>query len=71
MGPVITMGSSNSLRVTRIGSQFTLQYSTNGGASWQTAGSFSQSIAVSQVGVHVINSPTPSTTANFDYFQIQ
>lgn len=71
MGPVISMGSSNSLRVTRIGNKFTLQYSTNGGGTWQTAGSFTQTITVAQAGVHVINSPTPSTTASFDYFQIQ
>jgi regulation of enolase protein 1 (concanavalin A-like superfamily) len=71
LGPTITLGASNSLRVTRTGDRFTLQYSTNGGSTWQNAGSYTQAMTVTQVGMHVINSPTPSTTANFDYFQIQ
>jgi PKD repeat protein len=73
-GPVITLGSSNYLRVTRTGSTFQLDYSTNG-TTWVTAGSFTQAgFSVNKAGLHVDNaggSSAPATTANFNYFQIQ
>jgi hypothetical protein len=72
-GPVITLGSSNYLRVTRTGSTFQLDYSTNG-ATWVTAGSFTQAgFSVNKAGLHVDNaggSSAPATTANFDYFAV-
>jgi hypothetical protein len=73
-GPVITLGSSNYLRVTRTGSTFQLNYSTNG-TTWVTAGSFTQAgFSVKKAGLHVDNArgtSSPVTTGNFDYFQIQ
>ncbi|MBI1936260.1 VCBS repeat-containing protein [Candidatus Woesearchaeota archaeon] len=71
LAPATTLGSSNYIRVTRTGSVFQLDYSTNG-MTWTTAGSFTQSgFTVNQAGVYVINAgANPATTGNFDYFSV-
>jgi regulation of enolase protein 1 (concanavalin A-like superfamily) len=59
------------LRVTRQGNTFTQEYSLDG-ETWSTAGSFSQPLAVSSVGIFGGNfNPTgdsPAHDAIFDYF---
>jgi hypothetical protein len=71
-GPSLSLGTANSLRVTRQGNTYTLEYSTNGGTSWKSAGSFSVGLTVKQAGVYVINAVSnPSTTAYFDSFSIK
>jgi len=57
--------------VTRVGTQWTLDYSPNGTA-WTPAGTFSHTIAVNSVGVFAGNygsgGSAPAHTALFDYF---
>lgn len=60
------------LRVTRSGNTWTLA-SSNDGTTWQTAGSFSFTLPVSQVGVFAGNegtypAPAPAFTASVDFF---
>ncbi len=68
-GPSVSLGAANYLRVTRTGDTWQLEYSSDG-ASWLTAGSFTQALTVNAVGMSVANSANASTTANFDYFSI-
>ena len=70
-GPIVTLGSTNSLRVTRTGNTYLLEYKLGSG-TWQTAGSFTQSSFVpSQAGIEVINAGANlSTSANVDYFSV-
>ena len=56
------------LRLARSGDTWTVSYSHDG-SSWSTAGSFSHSLSVSQVGVWAGNHhPSPAFTAQVDYF---
>ncbi len=58
------------LRVTRIGDQWTTNYSYNG-SLWNTAGSFSHGLTVDTAGLFAGNSgnPAPAHTAKIDYFK--
>jgi regulation of enolase protein 1 (concanavalin A-like superfamily) len=57
------------LRVTRVGDLWTMEYSTDG-SSWIVAGSFTQALVVSAVGVHAGNTgPASGYTAEVDYFE--
>jgi chitodextrinase len=64
----VTLGSSNYIRVTKSGTNFKMETSTNG-TSWTLIGSFKQAnFTPTQVGLHVGNdSSNLLTTANFDY----
>ena len=56
------------LKLARTSNTWTLSYSFDGSA-WSTAGSFSHTLAVTQVGVWAGNhTPSPAFTANVDYF---
>lgn len=60
------------LRVTRQGDKWTLRYSADG-SSWVVAGSYTQAMTVTEVGVMVANHnddvfDTPAYTASIDYF---
>ena len=60
------------LRVTRAGNSWTFEYSSDG-SSWQTAGSFSQAINVTEAGFFAANhgfsaATTPGHTGDVDYF---
>ena len=69
-GP-ISLGSANSLRVTRSGDTFKLEYDIDG-SGWQTVGRFDFGMQVKQAGVHVSNGDTnPHTAAYFDYFSVR
>ncbi len=64
----ITPGSANYLRLTRAGSQWTVQYSADA-SNWVAATSFTRTIAVSSVGVFSGNAgANPAYTAVVDYF---
>ncbi len=66
----ISSGSRLYLRVTRIGDQWTTNYSYNG-SIWNTAGSFSHSLTVNTAGLFAGNkgNPAPAHTAKIDYFK--
>ncbi len=68
----VTLGASNLLRVSKVGSTYQLSYSTNGGNTWLSSGSFSASGFVPNAVGMEANSYEflPSTTANFDYFSL-
>ena len=65
----VTLGAANSLRVTKNGNTFTLEYKIDGGP-YIPAGSFTQAgFTVNQAGVFVNNAiGNPTTTANVDNF---
>jgi regulation of enolase protein 1 (concanavalin A-like superfamily) len=64
----VAEGESQVLRVTRSGDQWTLEHSSDG-ASWSTAGSFSQGLDVTKVGPFAAaTGGAPGHTAEVDYF---
>ena len=67
----ITAGVPLYLRVTRVGDQWTEEYSYDG-VSWLSAVTFTHSLVVSSVAVHAGNagSPAPAFTALVDYFVV-
>ena len=73
-GPSVILGASAYLRVTRTGTSYVVEYSSNG-TNWSPAGTFSQSaFTVNQAGLYLLNSSgtsSPATTANFDYFMVR
>lgn len=70
-GPLVTLGTANVLRASRMSSLFTLDFSTDGGLHWARAGAFLQPFTPHQAGVHVVTGGSgPSATANFDYFSV-
>ena len=66
----INGGSAPYLRVSRDGDVWTMEYSTNG-ATWVTAGSFTQAIELTAAGVVAGNTGNATGfTAQVDYFEI-
>ncbi len=67
----ITTGDADYLRLTRSGDGWTFEYSADG-LTWTTAGSYTQSLAVSSVGVLAGSTANPGAgpayTAQVDYF---
>lgn len=64
----ISASSTLYLRLTRVGDQWTPQYSSDG-VSWTSGGSFSHALSVSAVGVFAGNAGgNPAYTAVVDYF---
>jgi regulation of enolase protein 1 (concanavalin A-like superfamily) len=60
------VGVPNYLRVTRVGDQWTLEYSLDG-ATWVSGGSFSHALTVTAVGVYVGSGQNAPHTAIVDY----
>jgi hypothetical protein len=71
-GRALILGAANLIRLTRTADSFQMEYSTNGGSSWTTAGSFSQpGFNPDKIGLEATNYEfNPATTANFDYFSL-
>ena len=64
----VPIGASPYMRVDRSGDLWTFEYSTDG-QTWTTAGSFTQALNVSSVGLFAGNSSSaPGFTAQVDYF---
>ncbi|MEL7077377.1 MAG: DUF4347 domain-containing protein, partial [Cyanobacteria bacterium J06582_2] len=64
----VASGAASHLRVNRQGDVWTLEYSADG-TNWSTAGSFTHSLNVSEIGTFAGNAgPAPAFTAEVDYF---
>ena len=64
----VASGTASHLRVNRQGDEWTLEYSADGN-NWNTAGSFTHSLNVSEIGTFAGNAQNaPAFTAEVDYF---